>query len=175
MSQWPPHERRSGEHRPHPSDAILAPEAVLAPWRDPRFRHGVVVGYTGSPSSERALAYASGMAQRAGAGLVVVRVTHDWPAADWCHDGEPMVVIGLPDDGADDLTDVLTCTGQLTQVPWVAVHTRGDIRNGLEEISRQYAADAIVVGASRSIAARLFSCVGSRLARHPGRPVIIVP
>ncbi|MCX5604846.1 universal stress protein [Streptomyces phaeochromogenes] len=133
------------------------------------------MGYTGSPSSERALAYASGMARRAGAGLVVVHVTYQWPTVDWCAGGEALVAIDLPDDSADDLTDALARTGQLTQVPWVAVHTRGDARSELEEISRQYAADAIVVGASHSITARLFSRVGSRLARHPRRPVIIIP
>lgn len=33
---------------------------------DPAFRHGVVVGFDGSTSSERALAYAIGMARRLG-------------------------------------------------------------------------------------------------------------
>lgn len=86
-----------------------------------------------------------------------------------------MALLDLPEDNSESLTNALARTGQLTQVPWVAVHTHGDIRHELEEISRWYAADAIVVGASRSVTAKLFGRVGSRLARQPRHPVIIIP
>ncbi|UIX34236.1 universal stress protein [Streptomyces sp. GQFP] len=174
MSQWLPRKRHSGERRPALSGAAPAPGAALPLRHDP-FRHAIVVGYSGSPSDERTLAYASGVALRAGRGLVIVHVTHRLPSPSWWEDGEPMTLLDLPDDSSESLTAALARTGQLTQVPWVAVHTRGDVRHELEEISRRYAADAIVVGASRSITAKLFGCVGSRLARQPRHPVIIIP
>ncbi|WP_416959372.1 universal stress protein [Streptomyces sp. Agncl-13] len=174
MSQWLPRRRHSGERRPPLPGAAPAPGAALPLRHDP-FQHAIVVGYSGSPSDEHTLAYASGMARRAGRGLVIVHVTHRLPSPGWWEGGDPMALLDLPDDSSERLTDALLRSGQLTQVPWVAVHTRGDIRRGLEEIGRRYAADAIVVGASRSVAARLFGRVGSRLARQPHHPVIIIP
>ncbi|WP_307818426.1 universal stress protein [Streptomyces sp. MBT62] len=133
------------------------------------------MGYSQSPSGERALAYAGGMARRAGRGLVIVHVTHRLPSPGWWEGGDPMALLDLPDDSSERLADALARSGQVTQVPWVAVPTRGDARRGLEEIGRRYAADAIVVGASRSVAARLLGRIGSRLARQPRQPVIIIP
>ncbi|WP_129260363.1 universal stress protein [Streptomyces sp. M3] len=165
MNQWP-------THLPGTTSAsAIEPQ----PWHDARFRHGIVVGYSGSPASERALAYASGIARRAGTGLVAVQVTPQIPLADWWHGGEALTFTDLPEESNDGLTDTLARTGQLTQVSWVAVHTRGDICHELEQISRQCAADAIVVGASHRITARLLGCVGSRLTQHPRRPVIVIP
>ncbi|MGW3974708.1 universal stress protein [Streptomyces ardesiacus] len=175
MSQWLPRKRHSGERRPAVLGAATAPGPALPLLHDPRFRHAIVVGYSGSPSDERTLAYASGMARRAGSGLVVVHVTHRLPSPNWWEGGEPTALLDLPDDSSQSLADALARTGQLTQVPWVAVHTCGDVRHELEEISRWYAADAIVVGASRSVTAKIFGCVGSRLARRPQHPVIIIP
>lgn len=97
------------------------------------------------------------------------------PSPSWWEGGEPMAVLDLPDDAGESLAAALAHTGQLAQVPWVAVHTRGGIRHALEEISRWYAADAIVVGTSRSVTARLFGRVGNQLARQPRHPVIIIP
>lgn len=50
---------------------------------DPAFRHGVVVGFDGSTSSERALAYAIGMARRSGSGLIIVHVANRLPTTVW--------------------------------------------------------------------------------------------
>ncbi|MDW8804746.1 universal stress protein [Streptomyces scabiei] len=175
MSRWLPRIRRSVEHRLPSPGTTPAPGAALPLRHDPRFRHAIVVGYSASPSGERALAYASGMALRAGTGLVVVHVSHPMPSPSWWEGGEPMVPVDLPDDSSERLAAALAHTGLLPQVPWVAVHTRGDIRHALEEISRWYAADAIVVGTSRSVTARLFGRVGNRLARQPRHPVIIIP
>ncbi|WP_406391209.1 universal stress protein [Streptomyces sp. NBC_00882] len=174
MSQWLPRKHHSGERRPRPPGAAPAPGAAFPLRHDP-FRHAVVVGCSGSPSDERTLAYASGMALRIGRGLVIVHVTHRLPSPGWWEGGEPMALLDLPDESSETLADALAHTGQLTQVPWVAVHRTGDVRHQLEEISRWYAADAIVVGASRSVTARLFGRVGSRLSRQPRHPVIIIP
>ncbi len=175
MSHWLPRMRHGGERRPPLPGRAPAAGPELPLQHDPRFRHAIVVGYSGSPSDERTLAYASGMARRAGSGLVVVHVTHRLPSPGWWEGGEPMALLDLPDDSSGSLADTLARTGQLTQVPWVAVQACGDVRHELEEISRGYAADAIVVGASRSVTAKLFGCVGSRLARRPRHPVIIIP
>ncbi|XUL85322.1 universal stress protein [Streptomyces galilaeus] len=161
MSQWLPH------RRPLPGAAF--------PLRHDPFRHAIIVGYSQSPSGERALAYANGLASRAGRGLVVVHVTRRLPSPGWWEDGDPMALLDLPDDSSERLADALARTRQITQVPWIAVHAHGDVRHELEEIGRRYAANAIVVGASRSVTARLFGSVGSRLARQPHHPVIIIP
>ncbi|AWL41962.1 MAG TPA: universal stress protein [Streptomyces sp.] len=175
MNQWPPHIHPSGEHPPHQPGATPAPGTARPDGHDPCFRHGVVVGYTGSPTSERALAYACGMAGRTGAGLIIVHVSHTWPLADWWHGGEALMAPDMPDIGNDVLTAALTHSGEMSQSPRATIHASGDVCLELDEIGRHYAADAIVVGASRGIAARLFGCVGSRLTVHPRRPVIVVP
>lgn len=59
----------------------VQPDAVRS--CDPAFQHGVVVGFDGSLSSERALAYAVGMARRSRCGLVIVHVANRLPATVW--------------------------------------------------------------------------------------------
>lgn len=55
------------------------------------------------------------------------------------------------------------------------VERGGDICHELEEVGREYAADAIVVGSTHGIVGRIFGSVVGRLARRAQRPVIVIP
>ncbi|WP_051940512.1 universal stress protein [Phaeacidiphilus oryzae] len=141
---------------------------------DPAFLHGVVVGFDGSLSSEHALAYAVGMARRAGSGLVVVHVANRLPATVWAG-CEPPVFVDVPDHRTEVLGLELACSDFLCDIPWVLVERGGDICHELEEVAREYSADAIVVGGTHGLLGRIFGSVSARLARRADRPVIVIP
>jgi nucleotide-binding universal stress UspA family protein len=141
---------------------------------DPAFLHGVVVGFDGSVSSERALAYAVGMARRSRVGLVIVHVANRLPATVWAG-CEPPVFVDVPDHRTEVLGLELACSDFLGDVPWVLVERGGDICHELEEVAREYAADAIVVGGTHGFLGRLFGSVAGRLARRANRPVVVIP
>ncbi|MBI0384956.1 universal stress protein, partial [Streptomyces albiflaviniger] len=70
----PADRKRVADHMAHPEAAEETRHSC-----DPAFQHGVVVGFDGSMSSERALAYAIGMARRSGSGLIIVHVANRLP------------------------------------------------------------------------------------------------
>ncbi|MCX4508919.1 MULTISPECIES: universal stress protein [Streptomyces] len=141
---------------------------------DPAFRHGVVVGFDGSTSSERALAYAIGMARRSGSGLIIVHVANRLPTTVWAG-CEPPVFVDVPDHRTEVLGLELACADYLSEVPWILVERGGDICHELEEVGREYSADAIVVGSTHGIVGRIFGSVAGRLARRAQRPVVVIP
>ncbi|MGW0751810.1 universal stress protein [Streptomyces sp. NPDC002587] len=141
---------------------------------DPAFRHGVVVGFDGSTSSERALAYAIGMARRSGSGLIIVHVANRLPTTVWAG-CEPPVFVDVPDHRTEVLGLELACADYLSEVPWILVERGGDICHELEEVGREYSADAIVVGSTHGIVGRIFGSVAGRLAKRAQRPVVVVP
>jgi nucleotide-binding universal stress UspA family protein len=142
--------------------------------RDPAFQHPVVVGFDGSESSERALAYASGMARRLGGGLVIVHVANRIPATVWAG-CEPPVFIDVPDSRSEALGLELACADHLSDVPWILVERGGDICHEIEDVAREFTADAIVVGGSTGLASRIFGSVACRLVKHAKRPVVVIP
>lgn len=141
---------------------------------DPAFRHGVVVGFDGSTSSERALAYAIGMARRLGHGLIIVHVANRLPTTVWAG-CEPPVFVDVPDHRTEVLGLELACADYLAEVSWILVERGGDICHELEEVGREYEADAIVVGSTQGIVGRLFGSVAGRLAKRAQRPVVVIP
>ncbi|MEU6393076.1 universal stress protein [Streptomyces sp. NPDC046939] len=156
-----------------PTETPLAAEETRHPC-DPAFQHGVVVGFDGSTSSERALAYAIGMAHRAGAGLIIVHVANRLPTTVWAG-CEPPVFVDVPDHRTEVLGLELACAEYLAEVPWILVERGGDICHELEEVGREYSADAIVVGSTHGLVGRIFGSVAGRLARRAQRPVIVIP
>jgi nucleotide-binding universal stress UspA family protein len=142
--------------------------------RDPAFQHPVVVGFDGSESSERALAYASGMARRLGGGLVIVHVANRIPATVWAG-CEPPVFIDVPDSRSEALGLELACADHLSDVPWILVERGGDICHEIEDVAREFTADAIVVGGSTGLASRIFGSIACRLVKHAKRPVVVIP
>nr|WP_280698589.1 universal stress protein [Kitasatospora sp. GP82] len=153
-------------------DPALQEQAARA--CDPVFQHGVVVGFDGSLSSERALAYAVGMARRSQCGLVIVHVANRLPTTVWAG-CEPPVFVDLPDHRTEILGLELACADYLAGVPWILVERGGDICHEIEEVGREYAADAIVVGSTHGLLGKLFGSVSGRLARRANRPVIVIP
>jgi nucleotide-binding universal stress UspA family protein len=165
------HKQPTGPQLPMPSFEVQSQQARPC---DPAFLHGVVVGFDGSISSERALAYAVGMARRSGSGLVLVHVANRLPATVWAG-CEPPVFVDVPDHRTEVLGLELACAEFLSDVPWVLVERGGDICHELEEVAREYAADAIVVGGTHGLLGRLFGSVAGRLARRANRPVVVIP
>ncbi|MET9500917.1 universal stress protein [Streptomyces sp. NPDC006259] len=153
-------------------DPLAAEEA--RPSCDPAFQHGVVVGFDGSTSSERALAYAVGMAHRSRAGLIIVHVANRLPTTVWAG-CEPPVFVDVPDHRTEVLGLELACAEYLAEVPWILVERGGDICHELEEVGREYAADAIVVGSTHGLVGRIFGSVAGRLAKRAKRPVVVIP
>jgi nucleotide-binding universal stress UspA family protein len=141
---------------------------------DPAFRHGVVVGFDGSLSSERALSYAVGMARRTHSALIIVHVANRLPATVWAG-CEPPVFVDVPDHRTEVLGLELACADHLSEISWVLVERGGDICHELEEVGREYEADAIVVGGTHGLVGRIFGSVAGRLARRAQRPVVVIP
>ncbi|MFI6059539.1 universal stress protein [Streptomyces sp. NPDC051286] len=170
------HEIPEPADRKQVADPSSDPLAVEEPRHscDPAFRHGVVVGFDGSMSSERALAYAIGMARRSGSGLIIVHVANRLPTTVWAG-CEPPVFVDVPDHRTEVLGLELACADYLSEVPWVLVERGGDICHELEEVGREYSADAIVVGSTHGIVGRIFGSVAGRLARRAQRPVVVIP
>ncbi|MBB0243418.1 universal stress protein [Streptomyces alkaliphilus] len=156
-----------------PTDPHRSADESCTP-RDPAFRHGVVVGFDGSTSSERALAYAIGMARRSGSGLIIVHVANRLPSTLWAG-CEPPTLIDVPDHRTEVLGLELACADHLSEIPWVLLERGGDICHELEEVGREYAADAIVVGSTRGVFGRILGTVSGRLARRAERPVVVIP
>jgi nucleotide-binding universal stress UspA family protein len=154
------------------SDLQAVPETRAS--CDPAFLHGVVVGFDGSTSSERALAYAIGMAVRLGSGLIIVHVANRLPTTVWAG-CEPPVFVDVPDHRTEVLGLELACADYLTEVPWILVERGGDICHELEEVGDEYCADAIVVGSTHGLIGRIFGSVAGRLARRAQRPVVVIP
>lgn len=158
------------------ADPTATPDAAEETRRscDPAFQHGVVVGFDGSTSSERALAYAIGMARRATSGLIIVHVANRLPTTVWAG-CEPPVFVDVPDHRTEVLGLELACADYLSEVPWILVERGGDICHELEEVGREYSADAIVVGSTHGLAGKIFGSVAGRLARRAQRPVVVIP
>jgi len=166
----------SDRKRPVADPTAAEPQAAeeLRHSCDPAFKHGVVVGFDGSMSSERALAYAIGMAHRSGSGLIIVHVANRLPTTVWAG-CEPPVFVDVPDHRTEVLGLELACAEYLTEVPWILVERGGDICHELEEVGREYEADAIVVGSTHGIVGRIFGSVAGRLAKRAKRPVVVIP
>ncbi|MGW7296004.1 universal stress protein [Streptomyces xiamenensis] len=172
----------AGYELPEPTDRkrLADPSIPPAPadderyTRDPAFQHGVVVGFDGSTTSERALAYAIGMAHRAGSGLIIVHVANRLPTTVWAG-CEPPALVDIPDHRTEVIGLELACSDLLTDLPWVLLERGGDICHELEEVGQEYEADAIVVGTTQGLLGRLFGSVSGRLARRARRPVIVIP
>ena len=170
------HEIPEPADRKRLADSPSAPDAAVDARQscDPAFQHGVVVGFDGSLSSERALAYAIGMAYRSGSGLIIVHVANRLPTTVWAG-CEPPVFVDVPDQRTEVLGLELDCADYLSDVPWILVERGGDICHELEEVGQEYEADAIVVGSTQGLAGKIFGSIAGRLARRAQRPVVVIP
>ncbi|MGW3692095.1 universal stress protein [Streptomyces sp. NPDC005125] len=133
-------------------------------------RYGVLVGYTGSASSRRALSYAAGVARRSGAALLIVYVTTQNSLASLLgYDA----IRANGDDHA--LLRQLASEDHLSGLPWMLIHRRGAVADELESVGRRYRANAIIVGRTRKAGTGFLRSISGRLTRDARRPVIVVP
>ena len=105
---------------------------------------------------------------------VVVHVANRLPTTVWAG-CEPPVFVDVPDHRTEVLGLELACADHLSEVPWILVERGGDICHELEEVGREYEADAIVVGSTHGIVGRIFGSVAGRLAKRAKRPVVVIP
>lgn len=145
-----------------------SPEPYTLP---PGLRFPVLVGYSGSQSSRRALAYAMGIAGRLGRPLVVVYVSrvHFSPMS-----GQ---VIVAPTK-ASEIAGWLFGSGDWTHYEgrrFLLVLRGGDPARELAGAAARYGADVLVIGASGRWRRLMTGSVSGPLARHPRCPVIVVP
>ncbi|WP_181043362.1 universal stress protein [Actinokineospora auranticolor] len=129
----------------------------------------VVVGIDGSQSAMNAFAWATGLARREQARLVLVFVEALTNPAYWTGvsvAGAQEAAAAYVDELRLDATRYLDPIG----VPWDVVHLRGDPARGLESVAEEVAADCVVIGRSHH---------GGRVARsliaEAARPVVVVP
>lgn len=137
-------------------------------------RYGVLVGYSGSASSRRALSYAAGMARRSGSALVIVHVAKQNAVASFFGFEAPVVEQGRH-DGTHSLVHRLAREEHLSGLSWTLVRRTGVIADELEKAGRKYRANAIIVGQSRGAGGGLFGSISHTLARRAQQPVIVVP
>lgn len=133
----------------------------------------VVVGWDQSMASERALAYATGLARRSAGRLLAVSVQPTVPASDWygfaaLAEVERSGAVAMPAEPAADLNNHLP-------KGWRAVTAYGEVAATLAEIADEARADVIVVGRSAHPFRHPFGTVAQRLLRRARRPVVVVP
>ncbi|MFD3452042.1 universal stress protein [Streptomyces sp. NPDC058691] len=137
-------------------------------------KYGVLVGYSGSAPSRRALSYAAGMARRTGAALIIVHVARQNAVASFFGFEPPLVAPGRY-GGTHALMSQLAHEAHLSGLHWILVRRSGVVADELERAGRRYRANVIIVGRSRGAGGRLFRSISHRLARRAQQPVIVVP
>src|SRR5579872_6839680 len=139
-----------------------------------RLDHPIIVGFSGSPSSRNAMAYAAGVARRMGRPLLVVYVCN---SGVYC---EPLTgqIVGVQRDTEALERWLLAELDQITGGTDMDVHVRTRRGNPARELAgaaAEFCADALVIGGPSHVWRRIAGSVPSWLARHARCPVIVVP
>lgn len=126
----------------------------------------IVVGVDGSDRAMHAAAWATGLARRERAALVLVYVEPLASPAYWSP-----IAMATAAEAAGAFVDELRHTAatdlDTAGVHWELVHHRGDPAHGLEKIAEERLADCIVVGRGGHVA--------KNLIHDAKRPVVVVP
>lgn len=130
----------------------------------------LAVGFDGSPASKNALAYATGLARREHADLLVIFVQPYTATVTAAGAYAPDATVGEEELRCEIDRELCGCP-----VTWTCVLARGDEVGELERLAAEHQADAIVVGRSRRRLRVLGPSVSGRLVRRARRPVIVVP
>jgi nucleotide-binding universal stress UspA family protein len=177
-----PDDEPQRQRRRHPDHAFAPQRWVTADGEAELGTDGpgaIVVGVDGSPTSMRALAYATGLARRQHAQLIAVyvRAPLRTPVAlsGWVDAG----IVAAEAEAQKDMEDEVWKQVASDVAAW-GCGARMVIRNGsplteLRRVAEQSGADTIIVGASSSLGHRLFGSLGRRLLRCKPCPVTIVP
>jgi nucleotide-binding universal stress UspA family protein len=129
---------------------------------------GLVVGYDESPPSRDAIAFATGIARRNRAWMIVAFVATIPAAAAMAPMTVPVVTAETREP--DVMAGLAELGLQASFQPAV-----GDVATELERIAEEAHADAIVVGRSASRRHAYAGSVTTRLIRHARRPILVVP
>lgn len=139
----------------------------------------IVAGVDGSPASLRAAAYAAGLARRQHARLICVHVRPPLSgSASLSCVVDPAILTAEAESAGEIEADVRRRIAEDAATWGIGVHVvvrRGDPLAEIEAVAHEAGAETIVVGASASIAHRLFGSLGSRLQRRGRWPVTVVP
>jgi nucleotide-binding universal stress UspA family protein len=126
----------------------------------------IVVGIDGGDRAHHATAWATGLARRERARLVLVYVEPLTSPAYWSPFG-----MATAAEAASELVQELRQTAaqylDAAGIRWELVHYRGDPAQGLETIAEDRRADCIVVGRGGDVPRTLVS--------EARRPVVVVP
>ncbi|MEU5403528.1 universal stress protein [Streptomyces sp. NPDC005963] len=135
----------------------------------------IVAGVDGSPSSLRAVAYASGLARRQNALLAVVYIQPVMSMGVAL--GVPVVgtTEEIPEGLVTEIRAAIERVRDLWDVRWEFHTFPGDPYGGLVTAADDLKADAVVVGASESAGHRLAGSVAVRLVKAGRWPVTVVP
>ena len=134
----------------------------------------IVVGYDATEPADHALAYATGLARRQSATLVVTFATPSYVMAamgttvDAC-------LAGVGDSIQREVQQQVESHLAGSGVKWKFVAGNGDPVRLLESVAKQSQADAVVVGHSRHREHRFVGSVAIRLVRSAKWPTIVVP
>ena len=159
-------DRHVPQERPGPPDHDERPHV--------RLEHPVVVGYDGTESSRRALAYGAGMARRLNRPLLIVHVC---PAGVYC---EPLTgqVVGVQRDREELERWLVAEFDQIADRAGLKVSVlarRGNPARELAATADEQGADALVIGAPTRLWHHVAGSVPGWLARHAHCPVMVVP
>jgi nucleotide-binding universal stress UspA family protein len=135
----------------------------------------IMVGTDGSATSQRAAAYAAGLARRQHAHLVVVFVA---TVSTWTAIPVPGVLAAREEAVRELLAQVraeVRAGAEELRVPVTFLYRRGDPYAELRRVADEVRADLVVVGTSSRIGRRVVGSIAGRLVRQGRWPVTVVP
>lgn len=135
----------------------------------------IMVGVDGSPTSERAAAYAAGLARRQRSRLVVVFVGATTSLVGALYGQAAAAAADTNDELAAVLRSGVQQAAEEMGVPITFLVRHGDPYTELRYTADQLKADMLVVGASAQAGHRFVGSVASRLVRLGRWPVVVVP
>jgi nucleotide-binding universal stress UspA family protein len=138
----------------------------------------ILVGVDDTVTSQRAAAYAAGLARRQHARLVVVYVAQTSPMLGASAVAAPGAVVAEEqalDEEAASLRDRTTEAADRIGIPVTFIAARGEPYHEIKRIADEVRADAVVVGASTRANHRLIGSIAVRLVRAGRWPVTVVP
>jgi nucleotide-binding universal stress UspA family protein len=134
----------------------------------------LVVGVDGSTTSLRAGAYATGLARRQGAHLVIVYVAHPGGLIEMAPGGAA-AARQLTDEIAEDLRRQIEQLAPTLGISYTFRVEVGDPYGVLVRVADEVSADGVVVGASMQAGHRFAGSIAIRLVKAGRWPVTVVP
>jgi nucleotide-binding universal stress UspA family protein len=138
----------------------------------------ILVGVDDTVTSQRAAAYAAGLARRQGARLVVVYVEQSSAMLGASAVAAPGAVVAEEqalNEEAASLRDRVGEAADRLGMPMTFIAAHGDPYREIRRIADEVRADTVVVGASTRANHRLIGSIAVRLVRAGHWPVTVVP